>query len=182
MFLWSARRAIKARDWASSAGQAHLVTRPVCHWSILDFGALDALVDVADLRAKEMLGEYKQTVLNAVRDVDTSIDAYKAQQDRPAQLGKALEASQRAVMLATERFNRGLTDSLNVIDAQRQEYDLANDYIAAQQTAAEQFIGLYKALGGGWEPYQKFPPIRTPQPAVLAAFTRMLSSHDPQKE
>jgi len=52
----------------------------------------------------------------------------------------------------------------------------------AALTAAEQFIGLYKALGGGWENYQSFPSIRQPQPAVLAALTRALSPHDLQKD
>jgi NodT family efflux transporter outer membrane factor (OMF) lipoprotein len=152
---------------------------PSVSWSLLDFGTLDALVDIADLRTKEMLAQYKQTVLNAVREVDTSVESYSAQQDRLHNLGKALIASHRAVSLATQRYDRGLTDSLNVIDAQRQEYALEGQYVSSQQTAAEQFIALYKALGGGWEQYQSFPPIRQPQPAILAAFARLLSSGDP---
>jgi NodT family efflux transporter outer membrane factor (OMF) lipoprotein len=153
---------------------------PSVSWSILDFGTLDALVDKADLHAKETLVQYKKTVLNAVREVDTSLDAYKAQQDRLEKLGKALDASQRAVMLSTKRFNRGLTDSLNVIDAQRQEDDLEAQYVITQQNAAEQFIVLYKSLGGGWEPYQAFPQLHTPLPAVAAAFASLVNSHDPQ--
>jgi NodT family efflux transporter outer membrane factor (OMF) lipoprotein len=111
---------------------------PSVSWSILDFGTLDALVDKAGLHAKETLVQYKKAVLNAVREVDTSLDAYKAQQNRLLNLETALAASQRAVMLSTKRFNRGLTDSLNVIDAQRQEYDLEAQYVMAQQNAAEQ--------------------------------------------
>jgi NodT family efflux transporter outer membrane factor (OMF) lipoprotein len=149
---------------------------PAVSWSLLDFGALDALVNVADLRTREMLANYKQTVLNAVQEVDTSISSYASQQDRLEYLTTALAASQRAVSLATERFDRGLTDSLNVIDAERQEFELEDEYVLAQRTAAEQFIALYKALGGGWEDYQSFPPIRRPQPAIIAAFTRLLSS------
>ena len=154
---------------------------PSVSWSILDFGTLDALVDKAELRAKETLVQYKKSVLNAVREVDTFLDTYKAQQNRLSKLGNALEASQRAVMLATERFNRGLTDSLNVIDAQKQEYDLEAQYVMTQQSAAEQFIGLYKSLGGGWERYQSFPPLRQPEPTIVAAFDRLLNSSDLQK-
>jgi NodT family efflux transporter outer membrane factor (OMF) lipoprotein len=153
---------------------------PSVDWALLDFDALDALVEKADLRAKEMLAQYKRTVLNAVREVDTSFDAYKGQQDRLTKLEEALTASQKSVSLATERYNRGLTDALNVIDAERQEYDLEDQYVAAQEDAAEQFIGFYKALGGGWEKYQSFPPIRQPKPAVIAAFASFFESHDPQ--
>ena len=155
---------------------------PAVSWSLLDFGTLDALVEIADLRTKELLARYKQTVLNAVREVDTSIGSYVAQQDQLRNLEAAVAAALSAVSLANQRYDRGLTDALNVIDAERQEYALEAQYVSAQQKAAEQFIGLYKALGGGWERYQSFPPLRKIHPAVVAAFTRMLSPDDLLKQ
>jgi len=143
---------------------------------ILDFGRLDAEVERADYRGRELLFAYKQTVLNAVREVDTAIDAYAAQQNRLRRLAEALTAARRALTLATERFERGLTDSLNVIDAQRQEYAIEEQYVLAQQSAAADFVSLYKSLGSGWEDYQVFPPIRRPLPAVAAAFRSLLQS------
>ena len=59
----------------------------------LDFGRLDAVVERADYRGRELLFAYKQTVLNAVREVDTAIDAYAAQQDRLRHLADALTAA-----------------------------------------------------------------------------------------
>ncbi len=154
---------------------------PSVSWSLLDFGTLDALVNIADLRAREMLVRYKQTVLNAVREVDTSLVSYSAQQDRLHNLDQAITASQRAVSLATQRYERGLTDSLNVTDAERQEYELEEEYVSTQKMEAEQFIVLYKALGGGWESYQSFPPAPQSQPAILAALRQLLNSGDQQK-
>ncbi len=43
----------------------------------------------------------------------------------------------------------------------------------------EQFVELYKSLGGGWQGYQDVPAIRRPQPAIIAAFRRTLSSSAP---
>ena len=128
-----------------------------------------------DYRARELLFAYKQTVLNAVRQVDSAIDAYAAQQDRLRHLADAVTAAKRAVTLATERFDRGLIDSLNVIDAERQEYPIEEQYVLAQQAAAEYLVTLYKSLGSGWEDYQIFPPIRRPLPAVAAALSRGLA-------
>jgi outer membrane protein TolC len=85
-------------------------------------------------------------------------------------------AGQRAVALSTERYDRGLTDFLNVVDAERQFYDLQEQYAIAQVAEAEQFVRLYKNLGGGWQNYQDVPAIRQPQPAIIAAFRRTLSS------
>jgi NodT family efflux transporter outer membrane factor (OMF) lipoprotein len=143
---------------------------------ILDFGRLDAAVERADYRGRELLFAYKQTVLNAVREVDTAIDAYAAQQNSLRRLAEALSAARRALTLANERFDRGLTDSLNVIDAQRQEYAIEEQYVLAQQSAAADFVSLYKSLGSGWEDYQVFPPIRRPLPAITAAFRSLLQS------
>jgi NodT family efflux transporter outer membrane factor (OMF) lipoprotein len=151
-------------------------------WNFLDFGTLDALVDIADLRTREQLVVYRATVINAVREVDTAVSAYTAQLDRLNNLGDALAASQQAEGYASERYKRGLTDFLNVLDAQRQEYDLEDQYAAAQSVTADAFVNLCKALGGGWENYQSIPPIRRPQPAIIAAFMRLFQAPvDPQK-
>lgn len=152
---------------------------PAAIWPLLDFGALDALVDIAHLEAHAELVSYRRTILGAVQEVDTALEAYTAQQDRLQNLGDAMIAGQRAVDLATERYNRGLTDFLNVVDAERQLYDLQEEYAAAQVAQGEQFVRLYKSLGGGWQNYQTIPAIRRPQPAIIAAFRRVLGSSAP---
>jgi NodT family efflux transporter outer membrane factor (OMF) lipoprotein len=152
---------------------------PGAMWPLLDFGALDAQVDIAHLEAHARLVAYRSMILNAVREVDTSLGSYSAQQARLLALSDALLAGQRAVDLATERYNRGLTDFLNVVDAEREFYDIQEQYVAAQISEGEQFVQLYKSLGGGWENYQNVPPIRRPQPAIIAAFRRALSSSAP---
>jgi NodT family efflux transporter outer membrane factor (OMF) lipoprotein len=148
---------------------------------LLDFGTLDAQVNVADLRAHELLVGYKQTILRAVQEVDTAMSNYVAQQDRLRNLGEALAASQRALSLASQRYDRGLTDFLNVVDAEREQYDIEEQYATAQVLVGEQFVALCKSLGGGWEQYQSTLPIRQPQPAVIAAFRRLLAPQDPLK-
>jgi NodT family efflux transporter outer membrane factor (OMF) lipoprotein len=149
---------------------------PSVYWPLLDFGALDAEVSIADLRAHERLVAYKKTVVTAVQDADTAIADFGAQQQRLTDLARAMAASERAVDLAQQRYDRGLTDFLNVIDTERQQYSLADEYTATEQTAAEAFIYLCQALGGGWEQYQRIPPIHRPEPAVVAAFHRLLVS------
>jgi outer membrane protein TolC len=107
------------------------------------------------------------------------MDAYSAEQSRLQSLGDAMLAGQRAVDLANARYERGLTDFLNIVDAERQLYNLQEEYVAAQVAQGEQFVQLYKALGGGWQDYQAVPGIRRPQPAIIAAFRRALSPATP---
>jgi NodT family efflux transporter outer membrane factor (OMF) lipoprotein len=163
---------IGSHIWSLGAGAA---------WPLLDFGQLDAQVEIADLQTRALLVNYKRTIQEAVREVDTNVGKYAAQQVSLGKLETALLASQRAVTLANERYERGLTDFLNVVDAERQEYDIEEQYTAAQVAAAEDFIELYRSLGGGWENYQALPPIHRPEPAVIAMFQRVLSRSDPLK-
>jgi NodT family efflux transporter outer membrane factor (OMF) lipoprotein len=148
---------------------------PALMWPVLDFGTLDARVDIADLQAKEQLARYKRTALQAVEQVDEAAASYRAQEGELRELDRAIAAAKQSVTLATERYERGLTDFLNVLDAQRQLYALQAQYVETQQNAAEQLVRLYKALGGGWETYQAVPPIRRPQPAIAAAVNRALA-------
>jgi NodT family efflux transporter outer membrane factor (OMF) lipoprotein len=152
---------------------------PGAVWPLLDFGALDAQIDIADIAARSALSNYRKVILRAVQEVDTSLSAYQAEQQRIAKLGDAMLAGQRAVDLATARYDRGLTDFLNVVDAERQFYELQEQYAQAQVAQGEQFVLLYKSLGGGWQNYQAVPAIRAPQPAIVAAFRRALSKSAP---
>jgi NodT family efflux transporter outer membrane factor (OMF) lipoprotein len=152
---------------------------PSAEWPLLDFGALDAQVEIADLRTRALLVNYKHTIQEAVREVDTSLILYAAEQVSLEKLGTALLASQRAVTLANERYRRGLTDFLNVVDAERQEYEIQEQYTDSQVALAQQFIDLYRALGGGWENYQTLPGIHRPEPAIIAMFQRLVSRDDP---
>jgi NodT family efflux transporter outer membrane factor (OMF) lipoprotein len=154
---------------------------PGAVWPLLDFGALDAQVEIADLQTRALLVRYKQTIQEAVREVDTSYALFGAEQQSLGNLGTALVAGQRAVTLADERYQRGVTDFLNVVDAERQEYGLEDQYAETQVAAAEQFIALYRSLGGGWESYQRLPPIHRPEPAIIAMFQRTLSRSNPLK-
>ena len=164
---WGTTPVVTKHIWSFGAGAL---------WPLLDFGALDAQVDIASLRAQEQLLVYRKTILDAVEEVDAAVDAYHAQQARLDDLRDALLAAQRAVDLATARYDRGLSDFLNVIDAERQLYDLQAQYAQAQVAQGEEFSQLYKSLGGGWEGYQQVPAIKRPQPAIIAAFRHILDS------
>lgn len=155
---------------------------PAAFWPLLDFGALDAQVQIADLRTRAQLVNYKRLIQAAVQEVDTVMSAYTAEQTSVSTLGEALIASQRAVTLANQRYDRGLTDFLNVVDAERQEYAIEEQYAKAQVAVCEQFVALYRDLGGGWQNYQDLPPIRKPLPAIMAVFRETLTRNTALKD
>lgn len=108
-------------------------------------------------------------MLGAVQEVDQAIADYNAEQSRLNSLSRARSAALEAVKLSSARYERGLTDYLNVLDAERQQFELEAQYVISRRVAGVQLVALYKALGGGREHYQAVPPIRTPEPAIAAA-------------
>jgi NodT family efflux transporter outer membrane factor (OMF) lipoprotein len=151
---------------------------PSLYWPFLDFGQLDAEVKIADYRTREAYFNYKKLLISAVQDVNDALSNYAAQQASLAQLDLAVTASRKAVHLATRRYENGLTDFLNVLDAQRQLFELEDQYAVSQQNLIYQFVALYKALGGGWEGYEKSPAAPRPLPAILAVETETLGKKD----
>ncbi len=103
----------------------------------LDFGALDAQVKVADFRTQALLVIYREAIVQAVRQVDDANAFFHGQQERLGGLDRALTAAHDATRIATERYDRGLTDYLNVLDAERQEYGLEESQVAARQAEGE---------------------------------------------
>jgi outer membrane protein TolC len=146
---------------------------PGAYWPLLDFGRLDALVDIQEMRTHELLVNYKKTIMVAVEEVDQAVKQYKFDQAREKALGVALAAGRRAVDLAMERYDRGVTDFLNVLDAQRQFFALEDQYSVAQGIVVFQYVAFYKVLGGGWELYDQLPPIPEAQPALIATVRRV---------
>jgi outer membrane protein TolC len=113
--------------------------------------------------------------LMAVRQVDDAGTSYRAQLERLKSLDRALMAARDATEIATQRYDRGLTDFLNVLDAERQQFDLEARHVATRQKAADDLVALYKALGGGWSLDEPVPPIRAPLPAGIAAAKVLLT-------
>ncbi len=140
------------------------------YWPLLDFGVLDGLSEMADFEVRARAAYYRRTVLRAVAEVDTALSTYRSEQVRIQALAAAVAASADALRLARERYDRGLSDFLNVVDAERQAFGLEAQYAEAQTVALEQYVDLFRALGGGWEDGPEVPPVRAPQPAVVAAF------------
>ena len=107
--------------------------------------------------------------MTAVRQVDDAEASYRAQQQRLASLDRALQAARQATQLATERYDRGLSDFLNVLDAEREQYELEERHVVTRQAEADDLVMLYKALGGGWPSNEVIRSCPRPQPALIAA-------------
>lgn len=121
---------------------------PVITWPGLNLGRVKAGVDAAQAREDAARAQYGQIVLAALEDVETTLTRYRTSRLRVELLAEASEASERAAELARLRFNEGVTDFLQVLDAERTQLE-AQDRLAEGRTeAATAYAALYKAVGG----------------------------------
>jgi multidrug efflux system outer membrane protein len=98
----------------------------------------------ADLR-------YRQTVLNAFREVsDALISRLRLVEIREHQ-GREVTALETAVKLSTERYVAGKADYYEVLEAQQQLFPAQLNLARTQRDQLLAVVSLYKALGGGWD-------------------------------
>ncbi|HEY3417031.1 MAG TPA: TolC family protein, partial [Armatimonadota bacterium] len=131
-------------------------------------GQLRAVVKVQNARQEQALIQYEQVILRALEDTENAFVAYSTEQTRRQSLQQAVAADQRSVDLSNELYYRGLTDFLNVLDAQRTLYVVQLQLAQSEANVSANLVALFKALGGGWETEAGVAPAGGVAPAAQA--------------
>src|SRR5438309_1276522 len=129
-------------------GTLRYVGGPVLTWPGLNLGRVKAEVDAAQAREEAARAQYGRVVLAAMQDVETSITRYRSARERLERLQDASAASERAAELARLRFSEGVTDFLQVLDAERTQLEAQDRLAQGRSDAATAYAALYKAVGG----------------------------------
>ena len=133
-------------------GTIRYAVGPVITWPALNLGRVKAEVSAAEAREDAARAQYTRAVLAAIEDVETSVARYRSARVRVERLQDASAASERAAELARLRFSEGMTDFLQVLDAERTQLE-AQDRLAQGRTeAATAYAALFRAVGGAVTP------------------------------
>ncbi len=113
-------------------------------------GRLSAQVDVADASTMELVAAYRQTILQATREVnDALVEVNQRRLEVEATVG-GVRSNKDVLRLSELRYRYGATPYLQVLDAQRSLLDAQRREVEARAALYGAYINLYKALGGGW--------------------------------
>lgn len=98
----------------------------------------------------EAAAGYRQSVLNAVREVQDALTATRLLGDQAAAQARAVASAQRGAVLSQKRYDAGFVSYFEVVDAQRTALavERADAQLAGQRWITR--VALIKALGGGW--------------------------------
>lgn len=124
---------------------------PYFSWNILNYGRIRNNVRVQDARLQQQLENYQNTVLNAVKEVEDNMVAMLRSREQERILAETEALAKRALNLANVGYREGFSDFQRVLDAQNSLLRAQQQLVASRSTTVSSAIGIYRALGGGWE-------------------------------
>ena len=128
--------------------------------------------------------QWEQTLITAFSEVSTTLVAQTKLAEVCADQERTVKAYQESVNLALLRYNQGLANYYEVLEAQQLLFPAQNDLARTQGNQLIVVVDLYRALGGGWRlPDEAWPgpdaaapvmapsPVSAPSPVPSAAPT-----------
>ncbi len=90
-------------------------------------------------------------MLQAQQEVENNLVAFLNTQDQAALLQEAAEAAKQSLELAMVQYKEGDTDYTTVLTAQQALLSQQDSLASAEGQVPQSLVGIYRALGGGWE-------------------------------
>lgn len=113
-------------------------------------GRLRANVDAAEAQYLQIAAGYTRTVLTAFQEAESALAGMEEERQRFDFLSGQREEAQAAVDLQASRFESGVGEYLDYLDALRTYYNVETNLSAAARDLALARLGVHRALGGGW--------------------------------
>jgi len=132
---------------------------PGLSWNIFQYGRIKNSVRIEDAIFQETLTNYNQSVLEAVREVSNAMEGYRYNMEKSKYDFSAVEAAIRAFDISFNQYNNGLVSYQRLLSTVETMTLREDAYAQTRGSIANQVVALYKALGGGWEPFRAQPVV-----------------------
>jgi multidrug efflux system outer membrane protein len=119
---------------------------------ILNSGRNHKQIAAERARTEAAVGQYERTVLTAFEEVEDGLVSVQRLREEADAATRAATAARRSVVLAGKRYEGGVDNYLNLLDAQREQLDAELQESSLQREQRVAIVRLYRALGGGWDP------------------------------
>jgi multidrug efflux system outer membrane protein len=119
---------------------------------VFDGGRNRGNLDVANARRGIATAGYERAVQNAFREVADRLAGRRWLADRLASQQREATAQRERAELATLRYQNGVANYLEVLDAQRELFAAEQQVVLTRREQLTNAVDLYVALGGGLDP------------------------------
>ncbi|WP_084493576.1 efflux transporter outer membrane subunit [Brackiella oedipodis] len=156
---------------------SNLIDDPYNLWSVggsilaplFTGGQLTGQFEGAQARRLQAAIAYKDTVLNAFKEVEDKLSAVHYLRLQDEQQQHQFKATADQLHHAERRYHAGYTDYFEVVDAQRGHLAIQSSIIQTRAERLNAAVALYQALGGGWQTGQHYAGKVTPTTATVPA-------------
>ncbi|HET6606644.1 MAG TPA: TolC family protein [Rhodopila sp.] len=124
---------------------------PTFSWPILNYGQITNNVRVQDARLQTLLINYQHSVLQAQKEVESSLSGFLQGRTQVDLLRRSVAAANEALRIAIEQYRLGTRDFTTVLTAEQNLYQAQNNLAIASGNLSASLVSLYRALGGGWQ-------------------------------
>ncbi|MDE1142765.1 efflux transporter outer membrane subunit [Paraburkholderia tropica] len=124
---------------------------PAVHLPIFDAGALRAQLKGRYADFELDVANYDQTLIGAFQDVATTVSSIRSADKQLVDAQHALDASTKAYQLAVIRYKAGLSEQLQVLNADQNRLAAEQTVTNLKSQRADEQMALIKALGGGFD-------------------------------
>ncbi|MEA2624665.1 MAG: outer membrane protein multidrug efflux system, partial [Candidatus Binatota bacterium] len=107
----------------------------------------------------ETVARYRGTIIQAFRETSDALAAQAKLVEQRAAQERQVAALGQAVELSLLRYRTGLANYFEVLEAEQQLYPAEDALAQAQRDQLLAVVGLYKALGGGWQTNAQQPQV-----------------------
>ena len=119
--------------------------------TILDFGKTGAAVDKARANYERTVAAYRQTVLEALQDVEDCLVSSASLAEQIAHTTAAYEAATETSRLMHNQYDAGMIDYTNVSTRDASRISAQQSVLSLYASSLENSVKLIESLGGGWE-------------------------------
>jgi len=118
--------------------------------TLFNAGRTEAAIKAADARQDQALIAYEQTLQVAFKEVLNALVTHRQARETGEAEARRVDALKRAAELADLRYQNGVSNYLEVLDARRNLFQAEQGGIEALRAQLAASADLFKALGGGW--------------------------------
>lgn len=117
---------------------------------VIDFGRRQGKYRQAIAAYEQSRLGYEQRVLEAFKEVDDAVVTYRKLRQASSLKTHSRNAAKKYVELAELQYRAGSINYIEVLDAQRRNFDAQISLSNALRDENLALVRLYKSLGGGW--------------------------------
>jgi multidrug efflux system outer membrane protein len=114
-------------------------------------GALEGGIELARGQYDEQTALYRKAVVSAFADVEDALAAVEMETRRETAQTAVVTSARKAYDIAQAQLYSGTVDILTVLNTQRSLFQAQDLLAQARLGHAQAVVGLFKALGGGWQ-------------------------------